>query len=196
MGSAFGGSWQPFKEEDNRLLGEPGEIKQFTRKNGDRYETQIGEDGRAIMERHYTDYDRPWAHSDPHDHIVEWNPQTGEPIFVKPHINYPDGATEFKKYRRNLKVGKIIQSNTPEQNRFVTISDFKWCMKCGGEVEFEWNGKKYSITHPDGLISICEGNKYLEAEDYDTADKALEYIIDGKRLREIIIQVKVWARTI
>lgn len=24
--------------------------------------------------------------------------------------------------------GKIIQGNTPEQNRFVSISDFKWCM--------------------------------------------------------------------
>ena len=29
--------------------------------------------------------------------------------------------------------GKIIQGNTPEQNRFVSISDFKWCMSCGGE---------------------------------------------------------------
>ena len=36
------------------------------------------------------------------------------------------------------------------------------------EVEFEWNEKVYSITHPDGIISICEGNKYSEAKDYET----------------------------
>ena len=45
----------------------------------------------------------------------------------------------------------VIHSN-PEENKFETISDFKWCMKRGGEVEFEWNNKDYSITHPDGLI--------------------------------------------
>ena len=28
-----------------------------------------------------------------------------------------------------------------ELNRFKTISDFKWCVNCGGEIEFEWKGK-------------------------------------------------------
>lgn len=32
----------------------------------------------------------------------------------------------------------IVYANTPEENRFETISEFKWCVDCGGEVEFEW----------------------------------------------------------
>lgn len=48
----------------------------------------------------------------------------------------------------------IIQGNTPEQNCFVTISDFKQCINRGGEVEFVWKGIHYSITHYSGKISI------------------------------------------
>lgn len=83
-----------------------------------------------------------------------------------------------------------------EENRFKTISEFKWAMIDNSEVEFEWKDKVYSITHPDGIISICEEDKYSEAKDYKTADEALEYMIDGQKLREIITQVKVWNRTI
>lgn len=42
--------------------------------------------------------------------------------------------------------GKIIQGRTPEQNYFVSISDFKWCMSCGGEVEFDWAGQQYGVS--------------------------------------------------
>lgn len=34
----------------------------------------------------------------------------------------------------------IVPANTPEQDRFVSISDFKECMHWGGEVEFIWKG--------------------------------------------------------
>ena len=89
----------------------------------------------------------------------------------------------------------VIHSN-PEENKFETISDFKWCIKRGGEVEFEWNNKDYSITHPDGLIYIGEKYKEETAKEYETAEEALDHIIDGQKLREIITQVKVWDRTI
>ncbi len=38
---------------------------------------------------------------------------------------------------------EFIPQNTPEQNRFKSISDFKWSMKCGGEVQFVWSGMTY-----------------------------------------------------
>ena len=49
MGSAYGGEWQPKKEEDKRFLGEPGEVKTTIMKNGERYDTKIGPDGRARL---------------------------------------------------------------------------------------------------------------------------------------------------
>lgn len=89
-----------------------------------------------------------------------------------------------------------VKSNTPEENRFETISEFKWCVDCGGEVEFEWKGTLYTITHPEGMINISEAWKPETEKWCATADEALEYRIDGVRLRDIITQVAVKARTI
>ena len=83
-----------------------------------------------------------------------------------------------------------------EEMRFKTISDFKWLIKHGAEIEIEWNDKIYFINQPAGKISINEEGNYLEAKDYEAADEALEHIIDGQKLRKIIIKVKVWIRTI
>ena len=57
IGGAYGGKWRPNpnKPQDQRFLGKPGEIK-TTYKNGYRVDTKIGEDGRAVTERHYTDH--------------------------------------------------------------------------------------------------------------------------------------------
>lgn len=50
--------------------------------------------------------------------------------------------------------GKIVPQNTPEQNRFTSISDFKWCMKYGGEVQFIWNGTTYTIFTNNNIF-VC-----------------------------------------
>lgn len=97
------------------------------------------------------------------------------------------------------------------QLRFTSICDFKWCMKCHGEVQFIYNGKAYSITHPHGVIDIGEGYYLREGIAYNlkshtpceserkichTADEVLEYTIGDMRLRDIIQQVEVVERTI
>ena len=92
--------------------------------------------------------------------------------------------------------GKIIQSNTPEQNRFTSISDFKWCMRCGGEVEFVWDGTTYSITHYNGNIAISHSRSQATEMQRQTADEILEYMVGGYRLRDIIKEVTVIYRTV
>lgn len=90
--------------------------------------------------------------------------------------------------------------NSSEQNGFTSISDFKECMHYHGEVEFEWNGRQYSITHPSvpmqPSINITEAYKDETEMFADTADEILEYMVGGDRLRDVITQVIVWARTI
>jgi len=93
--------------------------------------------------------------------------------------------------------------NTPEENRFKTISEFKWCMHDGGEVAFDWNGRSYGIfpkvkptPEADPMILIGEDNKEESVMWYATPDEILEYLVDGIRLREIITQVEVTDRTI
>ena len=47
----------------------------------------------------------------------------------QPAINYPDGAPDFKQFRgMNDMENSIVSANSPEQNRFTTISDFKTCI--------------------------------------------------------------------
>ncbi len=82
-------------------------------------------------------------------------------------------------------------------DHFESISDFKWCMHCGGEVEFYYRGVGYSITHPDGMINIgkfCQPDTELECQD---VEEILNYLMDdGRKLREVIKQVEVAVRTI
>ncbi len=94
----------------------------------------------------------------------------------------------------------IVKSNTPENYRFKTISDFKWCIERGGEVEFIWNNIVYGIfpklkrdnnSYQQILITQTYTEKWC-----DTADEVLEYIIDGVSLRSIITHTEVTDRTV
>ena len=93
-----------------------------------------------------------------------------------------------------------------EENRFKTISDFKWCVKRGGEIEIEWNGKTFAIFSkikkaPSSPIQIMISQVLIDNPEeterwYDTADELLEFQIDGERLGDIITKVDVNDRTI
>ena len=109
-------------------------------------------------------------------------------------------------------VNIISRRNSLEENRFKTVSEFKWCVNDGGEVEFEWKGNQYGIGHPNGRILInamCyeKDGKYYNVntnEEYtsedelwgDTADDILEFNVSGDKLRDVITQVTVWFRSI
>lgn len=205
-GSAHGGPWQPAKPGDERFLGEPGQTisSHAPGKHGgyDR-DTSIGDDGRATAERHYTDHGRPDVHTDPHDHMIDWSNGHPEP---GPAINYPGEAPEFKRFGGQGYMHKIIGMNSFEDNRFKTISDFKWCVNHGGEVEFEWKGLSYGIwpkvrKTPDAPLQMLISQIYIDNQAStekwcDTADELLEYMVGDDRLRDVITQVTVWDRTI
>ena len=201
-GSAYGGKWKPAKEDDERLIGEPGEIKVTFKKDGSKIETKIGPDGRAVKERHYTDHSQPGKHSNPHDHPINWeSPRNGIPNFIKPHINYwpedyPDVAPEFKA------LGVISMKryfNTEEENRFKTISEFKDCIIRGCEVSFTWKGINYGIgdTEEGGVIYTIFYEAYRpETIQYClTPDDVLNCVVGSDRLRDVITQVTVIDRS-
>lgn len=196
MGSAFGGEWRPSpnKPQDARLLGKPGEIKTTYDAKGNEVNTKIGDDGRASIERHNTDHYQPWAHTNPHDHPIDWS--NGFPQFGGP-INYSDGVPEFKSYKDGVKHMIQKYSSDAANLGFQTISDFKWCMKCGGEVLLSYHNREFSITHRgNGQIGISESYKQETEKICKSADDVLEYVIDGIRLRDIITEVEVIDRTI
>ena len=54
---------------ESRSKGEPGEVVVTVQNKGQTvFLTKIGDDGKAEVERHVTDHNRPKKHSNPHDH--------------------------------------------------------------------------------------------------------------------------------
>ena len=196
-GSAYGGQWKPSKPDDRRFIGEPGSINRTTDCNGNLRETKIGVDGRAVKERHYSDHGNNKQHSIPHDHNISWE---GNRLNWGKAENYWNGdVPDFKSYWRCDMAYHILKSqNSLEDNRFKSISDFKWCMKCGGEVEIEWNGIRYGIIRygTDDKITIYVWNRPETECCFDTVDDALEHMVGSDRLRDVITQVTVLDRTI
>lgn len=194
-GSAYGGKWNPTSNKDNRLSGTPGEIKTTFSKNGEKTETLIGSDGKAAKEIHHSTHGNSSIHNNPHGHIISYDEVTGYPDWGDP--NNGIGSDFLKHFAGRKTMSTVIyDTNTPEDNRFKTISEFKWSMKHGAEVEFNWNSQKYRISHAGGKITIYIWNQPETTRQFNTEDEALEYIVGSDRLRDVITQVTVLDRTI
>ena len=139
---------------------------------------------------------------------MEYCKQNGMTVWDQSGFHFDkEQTTKSFLYRRNTNMATWVGTNSLEDNRFKTISDFKQCMRRGGEVQFEWNGVPYCCF---GCISpaadaapkmvICQAGSVevnTRTEKWcDTADEILEYMVGGDRLRDVITQVKVWERTI
>lgn len=197
-GSAYGGKWKPSKSDDERLIGEPGTIHRTIDRKGNLRETKIGEDGFAVRERHYSNHGNPAKHSVPHDHEISWE---GNHLNWGKVQNYWDGnIPDFKtfwRYRCDMDLQIQKSRNTLEDNRFKTISEFKWCMLSHAEVELTWKGVHFGIVpYGEGdKISIYLWNRPETEQVFESPDDALEYIVGGDRLRDVITQVTVLDRT-
>lgn len=210
-GDAHGGKWIPKKEDDKRLLGNPGEIKTTYMQSGAKYITRIGDDGRAVFERHCTDHGKPKFHSNPHDHTIDWrSPIEGIPNFSRP-INYWDGnvpeidgkgeKTNMNKDKDNLNFETVSEllASLPKADKvttyycsgesdlsFESLDEFLQVVLRGGEVMFIYKGVEYGIFFCDGGISVsalsCEESEKI----YKTAEETLDYPIGNVTIRDII----------
>ena len=90
----------------------------------------------------------------------------------------------------------VVPSNSLEQNRFTTISDFQTCMRWHGEVEFLWNGVHYSITHRNRRIYISHSGIQETERSFATSEDILAYEVDSCQLRDIITKVTVVFRSV
>ncbi|MBD5146615.1 MAG: hypothetical protein HDT21_12010 [Ruminococcus sp.] len=161
----------------------------------------IAEDGRAVYEREYTDHGKPYAHSNPHDHIIDWSNGTPDP---RPPINYYDEIIpEFKKF----KLGDVIMKNNNYNANdydfsFESLAELKFCISCGAEITFDYNGHLYGIgklTETTYYIGSCSQNGEPEpGDDLFSSDieEILDYSIGGKKLRERLDDIEIVERTL
>ena len=196
-GSAYGGKWKPKPDKPNDMIfvGKPNSRQRIfipTKKGGYWAEGKYNENGMASIIRHETGHREGSGHSDPHDHMIEWVGPDNHPEWGQ-IINYPDGnIPDLKTYYQGG--AYIMTQYDPEALRFKTISEFKWSMRCGAEVVIEWKNKEFGIWSERDVIRITSDD--VAEQRYTSADDALEYIVCGDRLRDVITQVTVVDRTI
>ncbi|KGG79953.1 hypothetical protein Y919_08890 [Caloranaerobacter azorensis H53214] len=77
------------------------------------------------------------------------------------------------------------------QNKFNTLDEFYDNLKRGGEIEFRYKGKEYCITQPEGKISIMEKYNYETEKLYEDIEEVGEYIIEDKKLKEIVSNIEI-----
>lgn len=195
MGDSHGGKWKPKKEEDKRLQGQPNSYGEYINSKGEIFLQKYDSEGRAVLERHLTDHGFPKHHSNPHDHIIDW--QKGFPDF-ETKIDYFDiPAPEFKFYQKGYYKMKTTNDHYYDDNNFASISDFKWSLIHGGEIVFEWKENSYGIfRNSDKRFSFSQANNQESEVICKSPDEILDIIIDGQKLREFITEVTVTHRNV
>ena len=86
------------------------------------------------------------------------------------------------------------QNFEEEFDGFSSAEELYENLSRGGEVEFTYNGKAYSITHPEGKITILEAYNYDTHKKYSRPEDVGEYPIGDKKLKDIVPEIKVTFR--
>ena len=189
-------TWAPKNEEAERFLGKPGEIKETFDKNGERRITKIGENGKAVKERHYSDHKKGHKHSNPHDHNIDW--RNGHPNLSSP-INYSkDNIPEFKS-KEILKM-YVKNDHILEYPKYRDVNDFKESLIHGREIQIKWDGIEYSIEYEDDSMndfSICEANRPETEVHFKSVDELLNSKLNSNIfLKDIITKAEITWRNI
>jgi len=79
---------------------------------------------------------------------------------------------------------------------FVDEAELIDSLRRGGDVEFLYNGKKYSITPYNGSICVCEFYNEASEKIYADPAEAVGYEIEGKRIGDILQDMKVLFRSL
>jgi hypothetical protein len=79
-------------------------------------------------------------------------------------------------------------------SNFKTIEEFIDNMTRGGEVEFDYCGKQYSITHSTEGIHVVQAYEPTTDKVYKNPCEVLEHVINEKRLGDILNEMKVTFR--
>ena len=196
-GSAYGGEWKPKDKNSARFLGKPNAIKENTvktTKGSYKVLDYYDEEGKIAAERHLTDHNKAHQHSNPHDHLINWDNN-----FPKFHdkFNYFDNeAPSFEEFV-NVHFGKVSDYITgdeksmknyeynPADHKFETLAEFKIYLSCGANVGFKYNGIYYGIEGHNNNFEIWIYDKEDIAVGL-TLEQTLDFEFDGVKLRDFI----------
>ena len=80
--------------------------------------------------------------------------------------------------------------------KFETVEEFKTLISHGGEIEFSFESKNYSITRLEkDRIHFMEAYNYESEKYFDSVEGLLDHEINGKKLRDIVTIIQPFFRT-
>jgi len=77
---------------------------------------------------------------------------------------------------------------------FMNIKELYNNISRGGEIEFTYKNKNYSITHSEEGIHVMEEYNYLTEKIYQHPEEIGNYCIDGEKLVDFFGQVEITFR--
>jgi hypothetical protein len=80
------------------------------------------------------------------------------------------------------------------EKNFESYEELTENLSRGGEVEFEYKGKQYSITHVNEGVHVMEFYNYDSAMIYKNREDVGEYQIEGEYLRDIVPKLNITFR--
>ena len=81
-------------------------------------------------------------------------------------------------------------------DNFLDADEFIDCVSRGGEVEFIFDNKKYSITHGEYEIYVMEAYNEMSEKVYANPIAALSYPIGDKTIGDILEDMKITFRSL
>lgn len=76
----------------------------------------------------------------------------------------------------------------------MTVTELYENLSRGGEIEFTYEGKSYSILHPEGKILVTEAYNESTEKWYNNLEEVGEYPIGDKKLKDIFEDVEITFR--
>ena len=91
-----------------------------------------------------------------------------------------------------------ITSKSNDAYRFKTIGELTDVLSRGAEIEFDWKGHSYGVIRygTDNKITVYGAYKSETEKVYETPDDALEFMLGGDKLRDVVTKVNVIGRTL
>jgi hypothetical protein len=78
--------------------------------------------------------------------------------------------------------------------KFESLDEFIDNLSRGGEIEFIYKDKKYSIIHPDGKLSFLEQHNEESFIDFNDIHELLEYSIENNKIKDIVTEIEPFFR--
>ena len=82
-----------------------------------------------------------------------------------------------------------------DNDKFETVDEFIDFLNRGGEVEFRFNNRIYSITHGNKNLYFIEQYNALSEQMFSSIDELLDYKIENHKMYDIITVIELFFRT-